>query len=152
MLPYLYLKMAGVVFYFDGLYKDVWSGSEEDLNAWNYNCKLADIDRAIIVNTSGMRVQSFDRDMDIQIVKSMPKLEGNVTQIVCPWEDTPQEKTELWDFDHNTDWYVFGPSNGWRGEYFGDNLVTIPQNGKGAHHALFIGTVVMYHRYKIVNS
>jgi hypothetical protein len=141
--------MAGVVFYFESFDKDMWSGRPVDLDAWNYNCKIAGIDRAIIVNKTFTNIQSFDRGMDIQVVSEIPELSGHKTQLVCPWENTPSDKVELWDFDHETDWYIFGPANGWTGNYFADSLVTVPQDGVGAHHAVFVATTVMYHRHKI---
>jgi hypothetical protein len=143
------MRETGIVFYFENFDKDVWSGRKLDLDAWNYGCKVAGIKKAIIVNKSHMDVRAFDRSMDIQVVDELPKLEGHVTQLVCPWEDTPSEKVELWDFDHETDWYVFGPASGWVKNHFGDSFVTIPQNGRGAHHSVFIANTVMYHRFRI---
>lgn len=141
--------MAGIVFYFENYDRDVWSGRKIDLDAWNYNCKVAGIDKVIIVNNSVYDVSSFDKGMDVQIVKELPEFKGHVTQLVCPWENTPSDKINLWDFDHETDWYVFGPADGWVGNHFADSYVTVPQNGIGAHHGVFIASVVMFHRFGI---
>lgn len=143
------MKTVGIVFYFESYDKDVWSGRKIDLDAWNYNCKIAGIKKVIIVNKTYTELSSFDKDMDIQIVSEMPELDGHVTQLVCPWENTPSEKIELWDFNHDTDWYVFGPADGWVNNHFGDSYVTIPQNGIGAHHSVFVANTVMFHRFKI---
>jgi len=143
---------VGIVFFFEENDVDVWSGRNVDLDAWNYNCKIADIKKAIIVNKTEQDIQTFDVDMDIQIVTSLPLLTGHTTQIVCPWENTPTQKTNLWEFDHNTDWYVFGPSSGWANNYFGDSYLTIPQNGLGAHHSVFVATSIMFHKYNIKGS
>ena len=143
------MRESGIVFYFESNDVDVWSGRDYDLSAWNYACKVADIKKAIIINKCEREIFSFDAGMDIQIVSSSPEnLEGHITQIVCPWEETPSDKIELWDFDHQTDWYLFGSANGWVGNYSADSYVTIPQEGIGAVHSVHAATTVMFHRYK----
>jgi hypothetical protein len=145
--------MAGIVFYFENYDKDVWSGRKIDLDEWNYSCKVANINKAIIVNKSMYDVLSFDKDMDIEIVGELPSLSGHVTQLVTPHELKEGETAvSLWDFDHQTDWYFIGPSDGWVGNHFGDTLVTIPQHGIGYHHSVFIGSTVLFHRYGVLNS
>ena len=139
--------MSGICFFFENSDIDVWSGRDIDLDAWNYACKVADIKKAIIINKTNKKLKPFDADMDIKIVNEFsPKLlKGDVTQVVTPWEK--KGATSLWNFNHKTDWYVFGPADGWR-QYFGKRQLTIPQNGEGACHAVHIATVVMFHRYK----
>lgn len=145
--------MAGIVFYFENFDRDVWSGREIDLDAWNYNCKIGEIDKAIIINKSIYNINPFDADMDIQIVSEMPILSGHVTQLVTPEEISVNEVgVKLLDFNHQTDWYVIGPSDGWLGNHFGDTLLTIPQGGIGYHHSVFVGATLMYHRYNVLNS
>ena len=144
------MKDAGIVFYFEENDKDVWSGRSIDLDAWNYNCKVAGMNKAIIINKTNQHLTSFDSDMDIQIVSEMPELTGHNTQVVCPCDGTPS--SSLWDFDHNTDWYVFGPANGWvEGDFFADSFISIPQNGIGYHHGVFVAATVMFDRHNKIN-
>ena len=119
--------MAGIVFYFEENDIDVWSGRKMDLDAWNYNCKIGNINDVIIVNKSSINIQPFDRGMNIKIVDELPNLNGHVTQLVTNTEMKKYKKSysELWDFDHKTDWYVFGPANGWVGKYFANTLYPI---------------------------
>jgi len=141
--------MAGICFYFENNDADVWSGRSIDLDAWNYSSKLSpDIDKVVIVNKTGQNLNHFDTSIDVLIVDELPTLEGNLTQLVCPWEETPLPKTNLWDFSHNTDWYVYGPASGWGGNYFSNSYLTIPQNSLAACHSIHISTTVMSHRYK----
>lgn len=142
--------MAGIVFYYENNANDVYSGRDVDLSAWNYLCKSANLKKVIIVNKTSQNLVPFDADMDIQIVTEYPNLEGVIAQMVCPWENTPIPKISIWDFDHNVDWYCFGPSGGWR-EYFSDKYVNIPQFGTAASHALHVASTVMFHRHKIIN-
>lgn len=137
--------MAGIVFYFENSGIDVYSGRDADLSAWNHLCKVADIDKAIIINTSGQNVTTFDASMDVQIVTQFPELVGHVTQFVVPGE-TPGS-VDLWSWDHTTDWYVFGPAAGWQGNYFGDTLVHLPQATTAGAYSMQVGTVVMYDRF-----
>lgn len=140
--------MAGICFYFEDNDVDVWSGRQIDLDAWNYAIKLtSDIDKVKIVNKSDSNINHFDNSLEVEILNSMPQLSGSIAQLVCPWENTPSPKTSIWNFNHNVDWYIFGPGSGWGGYYTG-TPITIPQNGLGACHSIHICTLVMAHRYK----
>jgi len=142
--------MAGIVFYFEDNDVDVWSGRNIDLDAWNYNCKIGGITKAIVVNLTDQNLITFDGNMDITFVNELPSLSGHVTQLVTSNDtNTP---TSLWDFDHQTDWYVFGPSNGWSGNIFGDTLLTIPQTSGAHHYSVFVDTTIMFHRDHILNN
>jgi len=138
--------MAGIVFYFENNNIDVYSGREVDLSAWNHLCKVADIKKAIIINRTNQKIIPFDADMDISIVTERPKLEGNITQLVIPTER--KDGQSLWDFDHKTDWYLVGPSEGWRGDHIADNYIYIPQHHLGDAYGLIAASVVMYDRYR----
>lgn len=141
--------MAGICFYFEDNDIDVWSGRSIDLDAWNYSIKLcSDIDKVIIINKTSQSLSSFDSDLDILITDTEPELEGHTTQLVCPWEITPQPKIPLWDFNHQTDWYLFGPALGWGGNYNSDLYITIPQDGMSSCHAVHVSTTLLSHRYK----
>lgn len=140
---------SGIVFYFEENDVDVWSGRAIDLDAWNYAIKAGgNIDKVIVINKTNQNLTTLDGNVDFQVTTEIPVLSGTVAQIVCPWENTQSNKINLWDFDHNIDWYVFGPANGWANNYFGDILLTIPQQGIGACHAIHINTVIMFDRYK----
>ena len=142
--------MAGIVFYFEDNDKDVWSGRNIDLDAWNYNCKIGGIDKAIVVNLTHQNLITFDGNMDITFVDEMPSLIGNITQLVTPNEVA--EATSLYEFNHQTDWYVFGPASGWRGNHFANTFLTIPESTPIYHHSVFVGATVMYHRDKVINN
>ena len=142
--------MVGLVFYFEDNDIDVWSGKDFDLDAWNYNCKISGINKVIIINKTTQILRPFDVSMDIEIVSELPLLTGHTTQLVTNTDNCI--KTDLWGFNHQTDWYIIGPAAGWGGEFFGDTLLTIPQIGSGDHHSVFIGATVMFHRNYIINN
>ena len=136
--------MAGVCFYFEDYDTDVWSG--HNLDAWNYAFKVAgDIDNLIVVNKTDQVIQSPDRRLSFEVVTELPEL-SNACYLTPPWH----ESTSMWDFDHNVDWYVFGPATGWGGSP-GDLMIHIPQDGLGAVHSVHACTTVMFHRYKVRN-
>ena len=139
--------MSGICFYFENSDVDVWSG--KDLDAWNYACKIGGgIDSVIVINRTDQILTPFDVSMNFHVVKTIDEaralMQGDVTQMVCPWEAI--DKAEIQHFDHQTDWYVFGPASGWYGNHFGDTLLTLPQHGVGAAHAVHVATAVMFFR------
>lgn len=143
--------MAGIIFYYEDVDTDVWSDKKFD--AWNYACKLSNsIDKAIIINKTDDHVTSFDKGMDIQIVKEMPEVDGHKTQLVCPWNFWNDEKIPLWEFDHETDWYLFGPAIGWNEKSLGDVKVYIPQLTTVTCHSVHVCTTVLFHRYGVLNK
>jgi len=142
--------MAGICFYFENNDIDVWSGRLIDLDAWNYACKMnPDITKAVIINQTNIDLHSFDADMDITIVSEPIPLEGNIVQLICPWEQP--NSISLWDYHHNVDWYCYGPGAGWTDNYFANDYVYIPQNSRVACHSIHIHTVTMAHRYKTLH-
>lgn len=144
------MKESGIVFFFEENDIDVWSGRNIDLDAWNYNCKIGGIKKVIIINKTSLNIPKFDIDMDIQIVDKIPALSGHVTQLVLPHENI-KNNISLWEYNHDTDWYVFGPASGWNSDYFADSFVFIPQNGEATHHSIFIGATLMFHRFNVLN-
>jgi len=141
--------MAGVVFFFEDSDVDVFSGRQRDLSAWNYAIKAAgDIDKVIVVNKTAHKIGSFDSSLDFVIVAELPALDGSIAHVVCPW-DNVKTKVPLWDFDHNVDWYLFGPASGWKTYGSLDFGVTVPMSGHGALHAVHIASAVMLHRYGV---
>lgn len=142
--------MAGIVFFFEENDIDIFSGRRLDLAAWNYAIKAAgDVDKVIIINKTAQKISSFDSSLKLfEVVSDMPVLDGIITHVVCPWDDC-DNKIGLWNFDHNTDWYVFGPGAGWR-KYGGlKNGITVPMAGRGALHAVHIASTVMLHRFGV---
>ena len=140
--------MAGIVFYFEDYDRDVYSGRRVDFDAWRYAAKAAgDIDKMIVINQTDMVFDHPDSSIEFAVVDTLPELEGKVAHIVCPWNDVTN-MTSLWDFNHDVDWYVFGPSNGWDKL---DNGICIPQANMGvATHAIHIAAVVLMHRYQVM--
>jgi len=134
--------MAGICFYFEDNDSDVYSGRDIDLDAWNYACKAAgDIDRMIVVNRTDNVLTTPDSDMRFEVVTELPDL-PNAVRVCTPWKGGEP----LWTFDHEVDWYVFGPSEGWPDVSKG---VHIPLAGKAALHAVHAATVVLTHRYGV---
>ena len=138
--------MAGIVFHFEEYDRDVYSGRRIDFDAWRYAAKAAgDIDKMIVVDKTGLQFGHPGGEIEFSVVNELPELEGKVAYMVCPWNNV-KSKTSLWDFDHNVDWYVFGPASGW-GEM--DEGIYIPQASEVASHAIHIANVVLMHRYKV---
>lgn len=146
--------MAGVVFFFEPSDVDVWSGRPVDLDAWALACLAAgDIDRVVVVNRTEEVLRPFmDR---FEVVSELPELEGRVVRVVAP-TDRHLVPRPLWWFDHEVDWYVFGPASGWRSfsELKRDaTAITIPVAHEGcAFHAVHAATVVMSHRFAVVQG
>jgi len=143
--------MAGIIFFYENNYTDVFSGIDAILPEWNNICKIGQINKAIIVNKTQQNIVSFDASMDIQIVSELPSDLTNVTQFVCPWEADYNYVT-LQQFDHDVDWYVFGPASGWKGQDLGGKYVTLPQEGRGALHSLHVASTVMFDRFYKMNT
>ena len=144
--------MAGICFFFEHPDVDVWSG--KDLDAWHYAARIAgDIDRMMVVNKTGMVLESPDRALDFQVVGALPIL-PNACFLTTPKERFHPEQP-LWDYDHRADWYVFGPASGWTGNLpsmDGEHVVYIPQSGFAHCHSVHVATAVMFHRYHVRNS
>lgn len=144
------MKEAGIVFFFEENDIDVWSGRNIDLDAWNYNCKIGGFNKAIIINRTNQVLNSFDIDMDIQILSEFPTLSGTVVQMVIPSET--ENSISIWDYDHQADWYVFGPANGWHGNLFADDFIYIPQETNTTLHSIFIGAVTAFSRVRTLKN
>jgi len=142
--------MAGICFFFETYDKDVWSGRNIDLDAWIYAAKIAgDIDKMHVINRTPSKIQSPDRRTQFSISETMPELEGKVTYVTTPWQNP--DAVPIWDFDHQTDWYAFGPGSGWHDKH--EHAITIPQANEGiACHSVHIVTTVIMHRYKVLNG
>lgn len=142
--------MVGVCFFFENNDIDVWSGRRIDLDAWNYAIKAAgDINKMIVINKTDQIIITPDIEMDFQSVKEIPIFgdEEKIVFICCPW-DKMNKSISLWDFNHNVDWYIFGPANGWKKTI--DFGVFIPQAGEAALHATHVASTVFFHRYEVL--
>jgi len=147
--------MAKVCIYYQPYDIDTFSGNPERLYAWSYAFQsVGDITDLKIIDSVGISYPTgISSSIKTEVIKDFPDF-GNetVTQLVCPWNQPPKESISLWNFDHDTDWYFFGPASGWKEEeYIGDNYVHIPTHGNTEFHSLHVGTVVMTHRYKTLN-
>jgi hypothetical protein len=140
--------MTGIVYHFEAEHDDVWSGSQEMLNAWHYACMAtSDVRDMIVVNKTKTNLLTPGGQYNFSVVNDLTALTGSVAQVCAPWEFPSAE--ELWTFDHEVDWYVYGPAAGWKGFDLGGRKLTIPQNGLGALHAVHINTAVLMHRYSV---
>lgn len=143
--------MVGIVFYFEPNDVDVYSGRRIDLDAWCYAAKAAgDVDEMIVVNRSGVEL----RLNDFEVVDEMPRLDGRVAHVCCPWERHRADVSiPLWSFDHLVDWYSFGPATGWKNTSEIMKLgVYIPTASTVALHSAHAATVVLSHRYSKVEG
>jgi len=132
--------MAGLCFFYEAEGIDVWSG--RGVYAWNIAAKAAgDIDTIIVVNRTTERLASPDARMNFQVVGLMPDL-PNAVYCVGPGEKG-SDYTSLWNFDHNVDWYCFGPATGW---FPSGPKLHIPM-ASGAFHSVHAASVIMAHRY-----
>ena len=90
-------------------------------------------------------------DNGFTVVRSLEEAQaviggGRVTQVVCPW-DFGRQATDLWDYQHETDWYVFGPASGWGGRDIGSDKITIPVPDNTPMFSVQAATVIFSHRY-----
>jgi len=140
--------MAGICFYFEETDVDVWSG--KNLDAWNYAAQASgDIDRMIVVNRTNTVVRSPNTDLvSFEVVTNLPELQ-NAVYCVAP-NERRSDTIELWGFDHNVEWYCFGPASGWPTPPL--FTLTVPQANVGALHAVHIASVVLLHRFAIKRS
>lgn len=139
--------MAGIAFYFEDYDRDVYSGRRIDFDAWRYAALAAgDIDRMLVVNRTEEALPNPGGNIKLTEVDELPELD-NAVYMATPWDT---ESEALWHFDHDVDWYVFGPAAGWAGQVPG-RAVHIPQNGLAAFHSIHIASVVMMDRYRRVS-
>lgn len=147
---------AGICFYFEDHDVDVWSG--HDLDAWNYAAQAAgDIDRMAVINLTDQDLKTPNADMEFMVYEELDApfrvrvdtpLNPICVQVCVPWQ-APEGAVPLWDYDHKADWYLFGPARGWQA--LDGPCVYVPQAGRGALHAVHIASVVMLHRYSVIN-
>jgi len=139
--------MPGICFYFESNDRDVYSGRQQDIDAWIYAIKIpCDIEKVIVVNSSDLTLRGLDMNFDWHIIGEMPILEGDVTNFVAPGRGGES----MWNFDHQTDWYVFGPASGTIANT-PDRTISIPQSNPNIHlHSVHVATTAMFHRYEVV--
>lgn len=146
--------MVGLIFFFEDNDVDVWSGRDFDLDAWNYAALAAgDIDRLTVVNRTDEKIRRLDFDFhEVATLKAALALASDSIVHVC----TPREAVRfaaktcvLWDFDHDVEWYAFGPAAGWS-EPFARG-VTIPQAAPVSLHSTHAASIVLAHRYGVTS-
>lgn len=148
--------MAGLIFYYEDSGIDVWSGKKND--AWNYALKASGgFTNVIIINLSSATPESINKEFSLNIVTSLNDAlaltTGSLCQIVCPWDLESESKTSLWNYDHSADWYIFGPAGGWANNSIeGSSKVYIPQEGLGSLHSVHAASIVLLHRYKVIQG
>ena len=144
--------MVGLCFYFEDNDVDVYSGRSIDLDAWNYASKAAgDVNKWAIINRTDQAILgngTYSLSLYSTYSQFLAHTEGLLTYIIPQWSAT-DDSMSLWDWRHSTDWYVFGPADGW------DELKTgiyIPQSGRVALHSVHAASCVLFHRYKVRNG
>lgn len=148
--------MAGICFYYEDSDIDICSGGV--LFAWGYNCMAAgDINKMIVINLADSPPWNpgdiTGQKYDFTVVKSLEQAEDlmagdRITQVVCPWNDFDTKVIELWDYDHKTDWYVFGPAHGWKDYDMKTDKITIPVFEESPMFSVHAATVILTHRHK----
>jgi len=139
--------MAGICFYFEPNDVDVWSGRRLDLDAWNYAAKAGGVDRMVVINLTDQVIRTPDSDLaEFRVVDAMPPLDRAV-YLVGPGEAAGA--SPLWTFDHDVDWYCFGPAQGW--QFPVSPKLHVPQANRGALHSVHVATAVMLHRHHVRN-
>jgi len=145
---------AGVCFYFEDHDVDVYSGRRIDLDAWNYAAQAGgpDVRNLLVLNRTDKKLTTPNAHMRLEVLdgnKPFPNLDGSAAYFIPPSDDRWQ--TTLWDFDHNVDWYCFGPAMEFEFEpRKNDIIVTIPMDVQ--LHAVHAASVVMAHRYAVLNN
>ena len=136
--------MTGICFFFESSDVDVWSG--HNLDAWNYAVQMAgDIKSMIVINKTDQIINTPNINLDFNVVNRVPELSGNIAKLAPEWECI--NGVSLWNFDHNVDWYMFGPATEpWSGNVF------IPQANRGALHSIHAASIVLAHRYGVLNG
>jgi len=116
-----------------------------------------DIDKMVVINLTDSppanpaEIIGRGLDNEFTVVHSLEQARtviGNdrVTQAVCPWNFDCQV-TDLWDYQHETDWYVFGPAIGWGGHDIGGDKITIPMPDNTPMFSVQTATAIFSHRY-----
>lgn len=145
--------MVGICFYFEEYGKDVWSGTRENLYVWHYAIKAAgDVDRVAMINLTPQS-WSFDKAVEFKMYPSLAEWEVEHQDERLTYVGAPNEfvepPTPLWEFDHQTDWYVFGPCHGHNPLKSG---ITIPMPTGNAFHAVHAANTVLTHRYHVIGG
>jgi len=134
--------MAGICFYIEA--------DEIDLAPWNHAARAAgDIDTFAIINRTAAPVRSSNDGMGLCAYANLDQFlddhRGRSMAYLCsPWQPA-RTRVPLWRFDHDTDWYVFGPAAGWGREI--DSGVFVPQASRAALPSQHIAAAVLLHRH-----
>jgi len=153
--------MAGICFFFEDNDIDMYSGRVIDLEAWNYATQAGgeDMKDMLVLNCTGVfgdyqDIRTPNKRFNFESRKHSgrdphPELKGRVAYFMIPTDKRVQKS--LWDFDHEVDWYCFGPAHS---DHFQpekeDVCITIPLPVQ--LHAVHTANIVMAHRYHVRNS
>ena len=139
--------MAGICFFFENKNVDIFSGCRHSLDAWNYALLAGGgITDVAIINHTDLHL-TFNRQFNFTIYPHVSAFNSAVYDQTVTYIGAENEftnVTSIWDFDHNTDWYMFGPAHGHTKHESG---VSIPG---GVFHSVHAASVVMAHRYKVL--
>lgn len=143
--------MVGVCFHYEEYDSDVFSGRPVILDAWNYAISAAgDVTEVCIINKTAQTLK-FNEKFDLKVFGTCQEFleyskSRKVTNVVAPGEvDQP---TSLWEFDHVTDFYLFGST----ADRLSGGGIIIPTAGVAAFHPVHAATVVLSHRFGVHNG
>lgn len=135
--------MAGLCFHIEA--------DEIDLAPWRHAALVAgDIDTLAIINRTAKPIAHPNDDgmglcQYANLGQFLDDHRGRSMAYLCAPCEPVRARLPLWQFDHDTDWYVFGPAAGWRREI--DTAITAPQSGRTALPAMQVASTVLLHRY-----
>jgi hypothetical protein len=148
--------MAGICFSLDG------DSVSSNLEIWAAIAATAgDIDRLAFIHPTapyipdGAEIQSETQaefHVYARLIDFLTEQSGSKVFVCHPWEipDFP-EAASLWLYDHDIDWYIFGPAAGWI-SLEGCRTLYIPQAGRVALPPVNLAAAVMLHRLAVVNA
>lgn len=138
--------MAGICFHWErGI----------DLNLWNDAALAAgDIDTLALIGRAPDTIRSPSDAVGLCLYANLNQFLDDhrcrsMVYLCAPGEPA-SVRTPLWRFDHDTDWYMFGPPAGWSWEI--DTAITAPQSGEMALPAAYIAATVMLHRHWVMRG
>lgn len=151
---------VGLVFHFEDNSHDVFSGRQDDLEAFRYACKAFNVIDMVMIDKCSGGTQAAMQDQEINFEKycNLEDFEAahsgdTFIYLECEWtclaHGVTPKKLHV-DFvrpdDTNTTvWYILGPAQGFVPNVNdGRTWVSIPQHGMGAMHATHIAGILFY--------
>lgn len=154
---------VGLVFHFEDNSHDVFSGRQDDLDAYRYACKAFGITSMVMVDycSGGTNVSMQDQEISFEKYCNLAAFEAahpndTFVYLECAWtcleNGVTPGKLHV-DFVHPDDanttvWYILGPSQGFiPAPNDGKTWLSVPQEGMGAMHASHVAGIVLYDRH-----